>query len=122
MHSLKGDVTVLKEDVSSLKGDVAALKMDMSAVKGDVVTLKGEMSDVKGAVRRIALQAVETRTHMDSQFSALRQDMRDMSSRITNQIDGYMAQVGKIDRAQIISDWRVSQLEKRVDSIESRPS
>jgi hypothetical protein len=33
-----------------------------------------------------------------------------------------MTQVGKTDRAQIIADWRLAQLEKRVAAIEPRPS
>ncbi len=33
-----------------------------------------------------------------------------------------MTQVGKTDRPQIIADWRLSELEKRVATIESRPS
>jgi|GEM_PF-6023099 len=31
-----------------------------------------------------------------------------------------MGQVGKVDRAQIIADWRMTEIEKRVKTLENR--
>jgi hypothetical protein len=61
-------------------------------------------------------------TKDDLKRLATKEELREMRSEIVGKIDGFMAQVGKTDRAQIIADWRLSELEKRVTAVESRPS
>ena len=95
---------------------------DAPATKGDLKNVQGDLLAVQRAVRRIAIQAVKTHAHLDKQVGLLRGEMNAMSSRLTKQFDGFIAETGKIDRAQIIADWRVAQLEQRVDKIETRPS
>jgi hypothetical protein len=89
------------------------------ATKGDVNLVKGEM---KAFMRKFSLEMVKIHASNEKRHDLIRAEIRAISSNLTKQIDGYMSQVGKIDRAQIIADWRVTQLEGRVAKIEPRPS
>ena len=77
---------------------------------------------LRSAIRRLAFEVVTIKAYIDKHDDGLRDEIRAMSSLLTSQIDGFMSNVGKIDRAQVIADWRATELEKRVDVIEKRPS
>lgn len=47
LQGVKGDVSVLKEDVSGLKGDVSVLKEDVSKLKDDVQRLDRKVSGIE---------------------------------------------------------------------------
>lgn len=48
--------------------------------------------------------------------------MHVMGSGIISRIDAFMAQVGKTDRAQIVADYRLTELDNRVKILETRPA
>ena len=114
------------EEAPATKGDVKSLRGDMNAVKGDVSVLKGDVNlmrgDITSLTRKFALEIVKTNARVEKLGDEIRGEIRAMHSDIVGKIDGFMSNVGKIDRAQIIADWRVTQLEGRVDKIETRPS
>ena len=58
---LRGDVSVLKTDMSEVKADVAELKTDMSEVKADVAELKTDMSEVKADVSELKTDMSEVK-------------------------------------------------------------
>ena len=91
----------------------------LARMQGDVAALKDEL---KAFTRKFALEVVRIHARFDKQADLIRGERRAISSKVTKQFDAFMSETGKIDRAQIIADWRVSQLEKRIDKIESRPS
>lgn len=78
--------------------------------------------DVKELRRGFALEIVKTNARIDKLGEDIRAEMRAMSSGLHKKIDGFMSQSGKVDRAQVIADWRLTELEKRVSAIEPRPS
>lgn len=85
--------------------------------------MKEDAPALKSDIRRLAIEIVKTNARMDSGFGALSAEIRASHSMIVNRIDDYMGQVGKVDRAQIIADWRLGELEKRVKTLEApRPS
>jgi hypothetical protein len=88
----------------------------MSMNDDDAPATKGE---VRGVQRTLALEIVKTNARMDAGFDAVRSEIRMSHSMIVNRIDEYMGQVGKVDRAQIIADWRLGELEKRVKTLET---
>lgn len=78
--------------------------------------------ELKAVHRGLALEIVRTNARIDKLGEDMRGEMRAMGSAIIRKVDGFMAQTGKVDRAQIIADWRLTELEKRVNAIEPRPS
>lgn len=64
----------------------------------------------------------ETQKRLDRLENNLRAEIRGCSERVLKVIEDRKSQAAKIDRVQIITDWRLSQLEKRVSVIEPRPS
>lgn len=115
----QGEVKSLKRGVDLLQGDVKQLQGDSTVLAGDVAALKDEL---KAFTRKFALEIIKTNARTDQQVDALRGALRVIDSKLSAQIDGVMSSVGKTDRAQTIADWRMTQLEGRVDKIESRPS
>lgn len=87
----------------------------------DAPATRGQLTGVQ---RSLALEIVRTNARMDAGFGVISEQIRTSHSLIVNRIDGYMAEVGKVDRAQIIADWRLTELEKRVKTLETpdRPS
>ena len=88
------------DDAPATKGDLRAL-----ALKADLVAFH----------RGLALEIVKTNARIDKQGEEIRTEMRTLHSDLVRKIDGFMSNVGKIDRAQIIADWRLTELEKRAD-------
>jgi len=96
---------------------------DAPATKGELKTEVGRLDKRIDIVHRgLALEIVKTQDRIDRSEKNLRGEIRDSSSRIIKAVEDFMSQVGKVDRAQIIADWRLTELEKRVKTIESRPS
>jgi hypothetical protein len=120
----KDDLThfATKDDLARLptKDDLTrfATKDDLARLptKDDLLAVQRDLE------RKIALEIVKTHGRIDQLRDDLRGEMKVLASGIYKKIDGFMGKIGKIDRAQVIADWRVSQLEKRTDRIESRPS
>jgi len=99
--------------------DAPATQRDLAGVKAEVERVDKRLSEVH---RSLALEIVKTHERIDRVETNLREEIRQGSSRILKSVEDFMTQVGKTDRAQIIADWRLSELEKRVETIESRPS
>jgi hypothetical protein len=70
----------------------------------------------------LAIEIVKTHERIDRSESSLRSEIRETASRVIKTVEDFITQVGKTDRAQIIADWRISELEKRVCAIDPRPS
>ena len=105
------------DDAPATKGDLRdlALRGDV-LLKGGLLTLKGELQgEFRTLHRGLALEIVKTNARIDKQGEEIRTEMRTLHSDLVRKIDGFMSTVGKIDRAQIIADWRLTELEKRVD-------
>jgi hypothetical protein len=64
----------------------------------------------------------ETQRRLDRLENNLRSDIREFSACFIEAVEDFRTRLEKTDRAQIIADWRLSELEKRVATIESRPS
>ncbi len=103
-----------------------ATQAELNVMQNDLTLLRTELragfelllSEVKNTKHDLAMEIIKTNARIDGfqdQISA-------MSSTMLGRIDGFMANVGKTDRAQVIADWRMTELEKRVAAIESRPS
>jgi hypothetical protein len=118
MDSNQDDAPATKSDIKALLSMVAT-KDDLLAVRGDLASVQDELQATR---RTLALQIVETGFQSDKKIEKLRDELNSKASDIVTKIDGFMSEVGKVDRAQIIADWRVAQLETRVDKIETRPS
>jgi hypothetical protein len=108
------------DDAPATKGDLRALALKgdalFVAMKGDMLALKGELQGEFRALHRgLALEIVKTNARIDKQGDDVRSEMRSLHSDLVRKIDGFMSTVGKIDRAQIIADWRLTELEKRAD-------
>jgi septin family protein len=113
---LKGFAT--KDD---LKGFATKDDLKAFATKDDLDVFATK-DDLTGSHRKLALEIVKTNGRIDQLREDICGEMRIMSSAFHKKIDRFMSGVGKVDRAQIIADWRMTQIEKRVGAIESRPS
>ena len=116
---LKGELKTVKDDLTNVKDDLAHVKEDLTHVKGEVTFVK---NDLKAFKRTVALEFDKTNSRIEVFEQNIRGDIRAMESRLVKTFDGFVGGVGKVDRAQVISDWRLTELEKRVKTIESRPS
>ena len=118
------------ENAPATKGDLKAfqdeLMIALKGVRGDITGMRGEIAGVRDELktthRSLALEIVKTHGRIDQLREDLRGEMSIQVSGIFKKIDGFVSKVGKVDRAQVIADWRMTQIEKRVDKAESRPS
>ncbi len=76
---------------------------------------------VDGSINRLAKEIVRGQARVDASEKRILDQIRNFQSDILEVVDGFMGQVGKVDRRQIIVDHRIDRLEKRVDKIETRP-
>ena len=104
-----------QDDAAATKGDIKVF-LSTLATKDDLKAVQRELE------RRLSLESVKTNGRIDQLREDLRGESGVMVSGMFRKIDGFMSKIGTIDRAQVIADWRVAQMEKRVDAIESRPS
>lgn len=112
-----------QDDAPATKADIKALLSSFKEeLKADFATKDDLLATQRALERKIALEIVKTHGRIDQLRDDLRGEMKLLASGVYKKIDGFMSKIGKIDRAQVIADWRVSQLEKRTDRIESRPS
>lgn len=91
--------------------------LDAPATKNDIVQLDQRIDTVH---RSLAIEIVKTTERIDRLGESLREEIRASSSHIISVVDGFMAQVGKVDRAQAVADWRLTQLDQRVTALETR--
>ena len=75
--------------------------------------------DLTGTDRRLAAGIVRNHERIDRLEESLSSQLTQRTSEILKAVDGVAAQVGKIDRHQIITDYRFNELDKRVKSLES---
>ncbi len=112
--------------LKGVQGDITSMRSDITGVQGRLTSVEGGLTSVwaelRATRRNLALEIAKTRVHGEKQTEILRDEVRARHSETIEHIDGFMSKVGTIDRAQVIADWRMSQLEARVDKIESRPS
>ena len=106
------------DNVPTTKRDLKLLKDHFALLKGDFALLKGDLKEFRRDTTR---ELVKICVSFDKFEESFRGEMRAMESKITKQLAGFRwARMS--DHAKIIADWRVAQLEKRVDKIESHPS
>jgi len=77
---------------------------------------KGDLDQTR---RLLAREIVKLDAKIDRVDEGLRAEMKAWGSRIVKTVEDYSGQVGKVDRAQIIADWRLRELEKRVGTLET---
>jgi hypothetical protein len=58
---------------------------------------------------------------MDVLEARITDQFKEFKSDLLKIVEDSQGQVGKVDRRQIIADYRLNLLEKRVDKIEARP-
>jgi hypothetical protein len=73
----------------------------------------------KGDFKKLAVEIVKMRGYVDRRFDDLRAEMRAGNSRLLQAIDAFSGQVRKIDHHQVINDWRLDQIERRVKNLET---
>ena len=61
---IRGDVSVLKTDVSGLKTDVAELKTDVSELKTDMAEVKADVAELKTDMVEVKADVAELKTDM----------------------------------------------------------
>ncbi len=98
------------------RGDLASLREEL---KSDTVSLGAELrSEMKSVERRLCIEIIKTNGRIDDLAVSLRTEMREGNSTILKAVEDFAAQTGKVDRRQIIMDYRVDGLEKRVQTLE----
>lgn len=70
MQEMKGDIHLLKEDVSGLKEDVQTLKEDVSGLKEDVQTLKEDVKNLDLKTDAIQNKVVYTNLILENEIRA----------------------------------------------------
>lgn len=109
-----------RDDAPATRGE---LRTTGEELKGVIGALRDELKGETAVLRRdFALETVKTHSRVDRLEASLRKDIRSESSRVIKIVEDFAAQVGKVDRAQVIADWRLTELDKRVKALESRPS
>ncbi|NNN06612.1 MAG: hypothetical protein HKL90_11985 [Elusimicrobia bacterium] len=116
-----------EDGAPATKGDLnrarSEMKTEMENLRAQLRAESDRLDRRIGAAHRgLAVEIVKTHERIDRVENNLRGEIRDSNSRILKAVEGFMSQVGKTDRAQIIADWRLSELEKRMALIEPRPS
>lgn len=102
------------------KGDIKELRTELKqemATKGD---LKEVRTELKQLGRTFAVELVKTNARIDRLDESFSAKLSQGVSKILKTTEDFMAQVQKVDRHQIITSWRVDELEKRVKTIEAR--
>ena len=74
----------------------------------------------KGDIKKLAVEIVRTEARIDRLDESLTAKLTEGVGRILKTAEGFMVQVQKVDRHQIITGYRVDELEKRVRTLESR--
>ena len=72
----------------------------------------------KGDITRLAVEIVKNNARIDKLGDGLRAEMREGNSRILKTVEAFAVQTKMVDRHQIITDYRVAELEKRVKGLE----
>lgn len=99
------------------KNGAPATKADLKRTEA---SLRQEIkSETKALDRKLSIEIINTHGRIDSLGNSLRTEIREGNSSILKAVDGFMSQVGKVDRHQIITDYRVDELDKRVKAIEA---
>ena len=89
------------------------------ATKGDIKELRQEFkTDIRETRRVLAGEIVKTGARMDTLVDGIRADITRSSSRILTAVEEFSSQAQKVDRDQIITNYRVDELEKRVKALE----
>lgn len=117
---LSDDVSVLKSDVSVLKGDVSVLKGDVSVLKGDVSFLKGKVASLEKNVDNLNV----VYTTLSADFKRMEQVVATKSDidLILNRIDQFTHEVDVQKKKGTVNDYRLNQVEPKVDDHERRIS
>ena len=111
---LKSEVGAVRTD---LKSEIAAVRAELKSEIAEVRTeLKSEIREVQ---RSLSIQIVNTNARIDRLGEKFSTQLSEGVSKIFNVVDGFMAQTQKLDREQVITRYRVDELEKRVKTLEA---
>lgn len=92
---------------------------DAPATRSDMRVLAKMIGDVR---RGLAVVIVRNAARVDLLEEWIDAKLQSSESRILNGMDAFASRTEKVDRAQVIVDYRLTELEKRVASIEPHPS
>ena len=112
MKEVKSDVRGLKSDVHGLKSDVHGLKSDVHGLKSDVHGLKSDVQGLKSDVHGLK-----------SDFQGLKFDVRELktsSVRFEGKLDVLSGQFRDVAGQTIKDTQRITSLEGRISTLESK--
>lgn len=73
----------------------------------------------QGDIKKLTIEIVKTHGRIEDLKDAMNARLDQMNFNIIGKLDGFMAQAMKVDRAEIITSYRVDELEKRVKTLET---
>ena len=99
----------------------------LPATKGDLRQLEerleerfeGRFEGLSAMGQRFAIELVKTNARIDKLGDSLRAEIREGNSKILKTVEEFAVQTKMVDRHQIITDYRVAELEKRVKGLET---
>lgn len=86
------------------------------ATKGELNGIKAEMAEFR---RIFSIELVRTNARIDQLRDDLTTQIKASTSTILKVVGDFAAQFQKVDRDQIITNYRVGELENRVKNLES---
>lgn len=111
----KGDIRVLAAGLTATREDIKRLE---AATKEELKAFatKDEFREVK---RDLALESARNAGRFIDFRDDINAAMAANTSKIIKTMDGFMAQFIKVDRAQVLTENRVNELDKRVKMLEN---
>lgn len=88
-------------------------KLNEPATKGDLQLMKADLRKL------LSIEIAKTHVRIDRSMETLSAQMRENTSHILKVVGDSMAQSQKIDRDQVITNYRVDELDKRVKTLET---
>src|SRR5277367_5960238 len=99
-----------------------ATKADIRRLEGVIRDQSGDIGRLDTGFKRLAQEVVKTQATIASVKTDMMDAIRRSHSTILERIDRFMMQSRKVTVDQTFLVHRVDKLEKRVDSLEARPS
>lgn len=93
--------------------------MDMKDEDAEPATKGLLKAEIKGLRRDLVIELVKTNARLDELREDVSTKIKESTSRILKVVEDFAIGFQKVDRHQIITDYRVDELEKRVKSLES---
>jgi predicted nuclease with TOPRIM domain len=118
---LRGEFGELRVEVGELRGAVGRLSGDLDAFKDETRSFEHSIrADLKASEQRLALEIVRNHAKMEAMEDRILSAFTAARSESLKILETLQGQHQKVDRRQIIMDYRVDELEKRLKSLEER--